>query len=176
MVLNCKKYSAAAKPLYHRILQSRLLGFVTRVVCGDHFGLLALWVTRLLSQWMLHWQRGNGSAARKLFPCIHSSTPSRRLDRPQVSLFKFSVSPESNSVYQFCWRVLNQLNHLAGSLDTCDFYSRCAYHLFQQNFNCLNILMISQTTQTNYCRKLFNARVYLPLNNNSYLTELKSNI
>jgi len=61
-------------------------------------------------------------------------------------------------------------------LDTCDFYSRCAYHLFQQNFNCLNILMISQTTQTNYCRKLFNARVYLPLNNNSYLTELKSNI
>jgi len=89
---------------------SFILGFSTpfgvpRVVFGGHFRLLAPWVTRLRSQWMLHWWRVNASTARELFPCTHQPINAKhyRLGRPQVRFFKSSVWPdqESNPVFQF---------------------------------------------------------------------------
>ena len=38
------------------------------------------WATCLLSQWMLHWWRANGSATREPLPCTHPSTPRTNLD------------------------------------------------------------------------------------------------
>jgi len=61
--------------------------------------------------WMLHWWRVSGSTARELFPCTHQSTPSTRVDTPQVPFIKSSVWPdrESNLTYQLWQRMLNQL-------------------------------------------------------------------
>jgi len=85
---------------------SFILGFVLLSEChgwsaGAHLRLLAPLVTRLLSHWMLHWWRVNGSTARGTLPCTHPSTPSTRLGRPQVPFFKSSVWPrrESNQAY-----------------------------------------------------------------------------
>ena len=50
--------------------------------------LLAPWVTRLLSQWVLHWWQPNGSTTRELFACTHPLTPSTSLDKSQVPFFK----------------------------------------------------------------------------------------
>ena len=64
-----------------------------------------------------HWWRVSGSTARELFPCTLPSTLSTRLERPQVSFFKFSAWPdrESNPVFQLWWRVLKQLRPWIGS-------------------------------------------------------------
>ena len=87
---------------------------VSGAVGSAHLRLLQLWATRLLSQWMLHWWRDNDSTARELFLCTRPSTSSTRPDRPQVSIFKFSMWPdwESNPTCQHLWRVLNQLYRL----------------------------------------------------------------
>jgi len=48
--------------------------------------------------------------------CAHPSTPSTRLDKPQVPFFKTWVWPNlgSHPAYQLQWRVLNQYYYLAG--------------------------------------------------------------
>ena len=53
------------------LIYSRCTPFgMPQEVCGPHLSLLAPWTTRVLSQWMLHWWRVNGSTARELlFPC-----------------------------------------------------------------------------------------------------------
>jgi len=70
----------------------------------------AMGSTRLLLQWMLHWGRVSGSAARELLPCTHSSTPSRSLDKcSEVSTrcrFQCFLVEIVNKVENYCWELI----------------------------------------------------------------------
>lgn len=124
-VVSCNLFCISASLQSRSSVYNRFCALfgVSRVDRGAHIRMFALWATRVLWPWMLHWQGVNGSAwTSALNPPINADHEAwQGVGGTVFQVFGVIAvtDRDSNPADQFCWRAVNLLCRFAG---TCRYF------------------------------------------------------